>query len=202
MSSNEQIILDQLLTRRQDALNSNATPSEFFEAFTAEQFLKDFDLSYEQIESGLVGAGGDGGIDGFYLFVNRTLVEEDGLDNVPTDDVTIDIRILQSKMHPGFQESPIERFLTVTDDILDLSRSPDSLASVYSERLLSAIRRFRDVQNRLVDRFPVLRVHYCYACKASAGPSALGPAQGKEARERGCTVFSKYEMSSPLSWRP
>lgn len=171
MLSNEQIILNQLLARRQDAVNSNATPSEFFEAFTAEQFLKDFDLSYDQIDSGLVGAGGDGGIDGFYLFVNSNLVEEDGLDRVPTEDVTIDIRILQSKMHTGFQESPIERFLTVTDDILDLSRSPDSLASVYNERLLSAIHRFRDVQNRLVDRFPVLRIHYCYACKASAGPS-------------------------------
>lgn len=42
-----------------------------------EQILKDFDLSYEEIESGLVGAGGDEGIDGIYSFANGQLIEDD-----------------------------------------------------------------------------------------------------------------------------
>ena len=39
--------------------------------------LKNFDLSYDELLSGKVGTGGDGGIDGFFTFVNSELSDED-----------------------------------------------------------------------------------------------------------------------------
>ena len=78
MTSNDRIILDEILKQRQREIDPGAAPSDFFELFTVEQVLKDFDLSYDEIESGLVGDGGDGGIDGIYLFVNGELVHEGG----------------------------------------------------------------------------------------------------------------------------
>ena len=49
----------------------------FLNIFSAEQALKEFDLSYDEIDSGLVGDGGDGGIDALYLLVNGQLVKEE-----------------------------------------------------------------------------------------------------------------------------
>ena len=74
MTTNDRIILDEVLKQRQMEIDPNTDPSSFFELFTAEQVLKDFDLSYDEIESGLVGDGGDGGIDAIYLLVNGDLV--------------------------------------------------------------------------------------------------------------------------------
>ena len=45
--------------------------------------------------------------------------------------------MLQSKTSPHFRETPIERFITVSEDILDLSKDPKSaLHDAYNEPLL------------------------------------------------------------------
>jgi len=64
--SNDRIILDQVLEQKREAVAPNSTQSFFFEIFTAEQILKDYDLSYDEIESGNIVGGGDGGIDSFF----------------------------------------------------------------------------------------------------------------------------------------
>ena len=67
MTENDRIILEEVLAQRRAEIDPSATESAFFELFTVEQVLKDSDLSYDEIESGLVGDSGDGGIDGIYL---------------------------------------------------------------------------------------------------------------------------------------
>lgn len=167
MAMNDRIILDEVLKQRQSEVGPNADPSDFFELFTAEQILKDFDLSYDEIESGLVGGGSDGGIDGIYLLVNGELVQEDPDYGHLRKDITLDLIIIQSKTHAGFQETPIERFLTVSDDILDLSKELSNLGTVYNEPLIEVIGHFRDVYKQLAARFPTLRVSFYYACKGA-----------------------------------
>jgi len=39
--------------------------------------MRRFNLDPVEIESGIVGGDGDGGVDGFYLFVNKKFVRED-----------------------------------------------------------------------------------------------------------------------------
>lgn len=77
MVTNDRILLDQILDQGLAQVDPGTTPNSYFEFFTAEQILKDFDLSADEIESGLVGDGGDGGIDAIYLLVNGELVQED-----------------------------------------------------------------------------------------------------------------------------
>ena len=45
--------------------------------FSASQILKDYDLSDEEIENGIVGSGNDGGCDGIYIFLNKNLIMSD-----------------------------------------------------------------------------------------------------------------------------
>ena len=166
MTTNSQIILDGVLKQRQSEVDPDADPSTFFEFFTAQQVLKDFDLSYDEIASGLVGDGGDGGIDGIYLLVNGDLVQEDSDYDHLRKDILIDLIVFQSKTHVGFQETPIERFITVTNDLFDLSNET-SFEEVYNERLAEAIRRFHDLYRTLAPWFPRLRVTFSYASKGA-----------------------------------
>jgi hypothetical protein len=55
MKSNDVIILDETLEQKRLELAPELTPSDYFEIFTAEQILKDFDLSYDEITSGICG---------------------------------------------------------------------------------------------------------------------------------------------------
>lgn len=140
-------------------------PSAYFELFVTEQVLKDFDLSDDEIESGLVGDGGDGGIDSIYLFVNGELVRDDFDPTLVRRDALLELIIIQAKTSPGFAETPIERFITVSDDILDLSRSSHDLVPIYNPALVDAIERFHATYKTLAARFPSLQVNYVYACK-------------------------------------
>lgn len=165
MGSNDRIILDEVLKQRQADIDPAAAPSEFFELFTAEQVLKDHDLSYDEIDSGLVGDGGDGGIDAIYVLVNGELVQEEPDYSHLKKNVTLDLIIVQAKTTMGFQETPVERFLTVSEDILDLSKATSSFGTAYNELLLEAILRFRTVHNQLAAKFPALRINYYYSSK-------------------------------------
>src|SRR5690348_17574901 len=80
MSNNDQIILDTVLKQQRQQLAPELSDSEFFEEFASEQALKDYDLSYEEIRSGIVDGSGDGGIDAIYIIANGELVHEDSED--------------------------------------------------------------------------------------------------------------------------
>lgn len=165
MASNDRIILDEILKQRQVEIAPAMPTVKFFELFTAEQVLKDFDLSYDEIDSGLVGDSGDGGIDAIYLFVNGELVQEEPDYTHLKRHINLEIVIIQAKTGLGFQETPIERFITASDDILDLSKTTDSLIGIYNASLIETISSFRTVHRQLAAKFPTLRISYYYVCK-------------------------------------
>lgn len=172
MTTNDRIILNEVLKQRHAEVDPNSPESRFFELFTVEQILKDSDLSYDEIESGLIGDGGDGGIDGMYMFVNGELVQEDPDYTHLKKNITLDLILIQAKTASGFAETPVERFITVSDDILNLAQDPANFSTVYNDAMREGIARFREVHNQLVPRFPTFRVVFYYACKG------ISPATG------------------------
>jgi len=163
--SNDRIILDEILEQSRKARAPKHSPAAFLELFASEQVLKDYDLSADEIESGLIGDGGDGGIDGFYLFANGELVRDDFDGSGLKRDPKLELILIQTKSASGFAETPIERFITVTDDILDLSHPVSELSTVYNAGLLEGVNRFRLANQVLALRFPRLKVLYYYVCK-------------------------------------
>jgi hypothetical protein len=70
MTTNQQIILNTLLEQQKATLDSTLKEDDYFHLFVTEQVLKNFELSYDELEEGIVDNGGDGGIDSIYTFVN------------------------------------------------------------------------------------------------------------------------------------
>lgn len=165
--SNDKIILDQILEAKRTALKPSASPVEFFEIFAAEQALKDFDLSYEEIEAGILGGGGDGGIDGLYVFVNGELVQDDTDFSVFKKSVEIELIMTQAKTSAGFSEAAMDKFIAVSEDLLDLSKPIQGFASVYCAELRDGMELFRRTHTALVARFPAIKFTYAYATKGA-----------------------------------
>ena len=91
-------------------------PDKYFEIFSAHQALKarHFNPDPTEIQSGIVGGDGDGGVDGFYLFVNKKFIREDTDPAIFKDQqINIEVVIVQGKNKASFEESvpyEIERF--------------------------------------------------------------------------------------------
>ncbi|MFN0218489.1 MAG: AIPR family protein [Hyphomicrobium sp.] len=167
MASNAQIILDEILKQQKAALGDELTDSTFFEYFVAEQILKDFDLSDEEIQNGLIGNGGDGGIDAFYTLLNGELAHEDTDYSNAKRAAPLDVIIMQSKTSASFSETPVERFITASNDIFDLSKDTETLRDFYNNELIAAIEIFRSAYQSLASKFPKLKISFYYATKGS-----------------------------------
>jgi hypothetical protein len=163
--SNDKIILDQILDAKKQQLAPNMPETDFFEVFTAEQILKDYDLSYEELAAGIVGSGGDGGIDGLFLFVNGELVHDDTDFSLYKKGVELDLFLIQAKTSTGFKEAALDKFSAVSADLLNLSKPVSSFAAVYNAELCAGMELFRGAHNALVATFPKLRFRYVYATK-------------------------------------
>jgi hypothetical protein len=165
MSSNDRIMLDTILKQKKQEIASSFSESDYFEIFTAEQILKDFDLSYDEIQTGTIGGSGDGGIDSAYLFVNGDLILEDTELEGFKKDIVIEVVFIQSKITTGFSEESINKFVATTGELLDLSKEIKEFNSVYNKDLLETIALFRKVYEKLATKFPTLRFSYFYATK-------------------------------------
>jgi len=163
MTSNDRVILDKVFEQQRSEIAPALSASAYFEIFTAEQVLKDYDLSYPEIESGIVGNGGDGGIDSIYTFVNGELLREDSDLSFLKKNIDIELYLIQSKASATFSEEVLHKLTAVTNDLLNLSHLLEDYSTVYNEDLLRQIKLFRDNFVLFASRFPSLQLNYIYA---------------------------------------
>lgn len=170
--------------------------ADFFEAFCAEQIVKDFDLSDEEIASGLVGSSGDGGIDCVYVFANGDLVHEDFDASALKKSIKLEVVVIQAKMAASFEESVILKFISTFGDVFDFTRPLESFASVYSANLLAQIQKFRSVYTRLASRFPALSFRFAYSSRGDSTAVHPNVVRKVEALERAIkSYFSNAEFA-------
>jgi len=164
--TNDLILLNQLLDQRILEIGEGLEEPEYFEIFSAEQTLKDDDLSYDEILAGIVDGGGDGGIDSIYFFVNGVLFDEDLDLSSLKRNPTLRLVIVQSKTSSGFSEESIHKLIASTRDLFDLSKHISELETVYNKNLLNVIDHFRRTHLELTSKFPSVSFDYRVAAKA------------------------------------
>ena len=164
MSVNEIIALDARLAQVRTERAPDSPEDEFFEIFAAEQILKDFDLTDEEIEAGQVGGGDDGGLDSVYFLVNRQFVTDD-FEITPKTVTRTDIFFLQATREPSFNEERIAKLNLLTEDFLDFSRDTGKLKGNYNSDVLSIMKTFKEKYQTLFAYPHDLTISYCYISK-------------------------------------
>src|SRR5258708_7927870 len=165
MSQNDQILLDQLLLDRKKEIAQDISEQDYFDLFCSEEILKDYDLTYDELNDGIVDEGGDGGIDAIYVFLNGELVQDDTEFNINQRNIDIHLVIIQAKTAKGFSEEAVHKLTASCRDLFDLSKELDGLKAVYNEQLLNIVGRFRNTFKSLISKSPKLFISYFYATK-------------------------------------
>lgn len=167
MSDSKLTILKQILNQKKAEVAPAMSEDEFFNLFSSEQILKDFELSYSELKDGIVEGGSDGGIDAVYTFINGELLEEDTDYSGLKKDIVIDLVIIQSKNTNGFSEEAINKFIASAQDLLNLSNNLNDLKATYKKEVRHKFTLFRNAYLRLASRFPKLNISYSYSALAN-----------------------------------
>lgn len=166
MSKNNQILLEAIITQEMKSLEEDMSPSDFFEFYSALQVLKEYELSYDEINQGIAGKSHDGGADSLYLFVNGELVKEDeDLTNKYKKNVDIEFILIQSKYQNSFSEDALLKLSRLCRNLFDLDFNPDDYIGQYNEKVINSFDLFRNTYLGLITKKPKLKVVIHYVSK-------------------------------------
>ncbi|MEU6715018.1 AIPR family protein [Nonomuraea sp. NPDC046802] len=175
MVNNDLVLIDQVLKQRQQEASSPPSDDRAFEIFACEQAVTMGDPSLEEIEAGVIGGGGDGAIDGVYVFLGEKLLEEDSevlSEGFKASSISTGSRLVlwlvQAKRTPSFTETALDLVASSTKRLLDLAESEEDLLKLYGEALVRRIGLFRRALKTLATRHPQVEVYFSYVTRGDA----------------------------------
>lgn len=199
MSTNNQILISEIIKRDSAENPQYKNEDSFFEFFAAQQALKKYDLSDEEIEQHLTGNGNDGGCDGIFFFADGELIHEDDDDTKFKQDVKLTLCIIQAKNSMSFNEQPFEKWKTVSANLLSLDKSCDEFSERYTEGVLQAFSFFKDTYIHLIRKRAKLQIEYKYVSKGTEiHPNVL--AQAEELKTLVKKMFPSPSVSVDVSF--
>ena len=182
MSNNNQILLEEFVKQELANFEENTSITDFFEFFAPLQVLKGYELSFDEISSGISGKSHDGGADSIYLFVNGELVKEDeNIKDKYKKNVEIEFVLIQSKYENSFGEDPLMKLSRLCRGLFDLDFERSEFEGRYNSKVLTAFELFRSTYVALITKKPTLKITVHYVSKgADVHPNVL--AQSKDLR--------------------
>lgn len=205
MAKNDTLLLDGIIDDRiEQKIPSNRT-DEAFEYLAFEQILKDYDLSHDEILYGYVDGRNDGGIDGFYIFVNGHLLTEPESFVWPKSGSELEIWIITCKHHDTFKQAPIESLYSSISELLDLSLDSPELNGDYSENILKTRENLKYAYRKVSPRLSKFNINFAYASRGDTG--SIGESVNSRADQivaitkecfGSCNVYFKFYGSTEL----
>lgn len=191
MSQNDAVLVEAMLKEKYKDYPVSNRESEVFEIFACEQAISMGELSFEEIENGVIGGGKDGGIDGIFVFLNGYLINSEDLDYLnPTSEPKILLWLVQAKAERSFGEHAIDRVSTSTQRLLDMEYSEEDALEVYSEELVSRFMTFRQAILKLIKVHPQIEIRFSYVTKGET--SAINKRVSLKAKELESAFKEKF----------
>ena len=168
MAKNDKILLDGIIEEKIELKIPSEKRDEVFEYFTFEQILKDFDLSTDEIAFGSIDGRNDGGIDGFYIFINGHLLTDLEKFNWPKTGSVLELWLFTCKHHDTFKQAPLDNIAATISELFDLAIEDNELKGDYSEQLLIRRRNFKQAYKRVSSRLSEFKINFCYASRGNS----------------------------------
>lgn len=167
MAKNDKILIDGIIDDRVESKIPSDKRDEAFEYFAFEQILKDYDLSFDEIISGSVDGRNDGGIDGFFIFINGHLLNEIDKFNWPKSGSIFEIWIITCKHHDTFKQATLDNLAASLSELFDLSIENHELKGDYSETILNQRDNFKMAYRKVSPRLSEFNINFCYASRGN-----------------------------------
>ena len=165
MAKNDVILLDGILDERK--ASETLDRGELFELFAFEQILKSFDLTREEIEVGWVDGENDGGIDGFFTFINGILVQKD-TKIFPKKGGELEIWIISCKHKDSFRQDPLNTIFPTIEELLNFTLGKEDFSGKYSDNLLAARAIAVNAYHKAASGLPSVNFRFVYACRGDS----------------------------------
>lgn len=161
MAANDVVLLKTKLERHREQIAPRLSVPEHQTFFVAASYLRDYNMSHQDLLTGVVDGTHDCGLDGVYVFANGVYLKDDVPLRALGRNVQLDLVLLQVKDTSGFKEDAINTLQAALPKLLDFERDETSLASFANQRVIESTRRFLSAYAEL--DMPQLTVYVAFA---------------------------------------
>ncbi len=168
MAKNDKILIDGIIDDRIDIKLPSDKRDEAFEYFSFEQILKDYDLSNDELKAGSVDGRNDGGIDGFFIFVNGHFLSDPQSFNWPKTGSVLDVWIITCKHHETFRQAPLDNLAASLTELLDFSIDNLNLKGEYADQILIQRENLKFAYRKVSPRLTNFSINFCYASRGNS----------------------------------
>ena len=168
-------VVDDVLTKEGKDKNDGRLRGSAFEQLAISELLKTYDLTSEQIENGMVDGGDDGGIDGFYIFVNGNYLSDVEKFSWPRENGTLELYIITCKHENSYKLNPLESLDSSLSELLNFSISENELARKHNEKILKKRRMMYAAYRTLAAQnvSPIINLYYISRGDSSQVPENI-----------------------------
>ena len=167
MAANDVVLLTTKLERHREQIAPRLSVPEHQTFFVASSYLKDYNMSHQDLLSGVVDGTHDCGLDGVFVFANGVYLKDDVPLRALGRNVQLDLVLLQVKDTTGFKEEAINTLQSNLPKLLDFDRDEAKLAKFANQRVIEATRRFLSAYAEL--DMPQLSVYVAFASLRASG---------------------------------
>lgn len=160
--NNDLILLDKVLEDESQKVGESPTNGMFFENFSFKQILKNYDLSEDEINEGIVDGRNDGGIDGLYIFFNGIPLNDSTTFSTANNNSKLEIIIITSKHDEGFKQAPLNSEFTTISSFFNLATDNNTLKDQLNEDVLTKRKLFIDCYIKNVTKIKDINIRYIY----------------------------------------
>lgn len=161
MAKNDALLVEGII----ESYSKGKDKGEKFELFSIEQILKDYDLSEEELLSGIIDGKDDGGIDGLYYFINNRNIIDDLAQNDARSSIDFTIYIITCKHDESFKMVPINSLATTLDEMFDLTLDEKDFKSKYCTELIEKRRLLKKIYKKVAPYLTSFKINIIYASR-------------------------------------
>jgi AIPR protein len=203
MAKNDVVLLDSLVQKAKSQITAASDDSELFELFCFNQILKQYEPTFDDLESGWTDGGNDGGLDGFFVFVDDRIATENVEEYALRKNPNIELYLISVRRSPKFEQQPIDTLTSTLVELLDLTISDGDLKYPYNEDVITQRNQFRSVFVKLADRQPNIKINIVYASRSESSepaPNILARSEALESAVHG--LFSNADIQVTFAGAP
>ena len=172
--SSNSIVLDAAFREFHEVEYPELAADDAFERYATVQVLKPRDLSSDELVSGIVDGEHDGGVDGFFVFLNGVLLSPDDPVLVPGHSAVrqvgtrpdLEIVLIQAKNSDHWEEAAWQKLLSSLPSLLDIDADDAVLEDRFRPAVVEQTGIFRRALKALGARFPSVSFRIVYITRA------------------------------------
>lgn len=163
MATNDGVLIDSII----ESMDIPGDIGSKFDFFSTSELLKNYDLSDDEINDGLIDGSDDGGFDGVFSFVNDKLITDPSMID-GNNAFSYKVFLISCKHSDKYKMSLITDMESTLSELLNFELEESEIKSTYNDEIIRKFKCIKEIYYKTAPYLSEFRINIIYASRSNA----------------------------------